>query len=556
MKKNVIFIYTITLILGVLGCTKDLDLTPQNALSDESFWKTEKDFELAANDYYIHLDDHVFENFADLTYGADGPNSISNGSYLVPESDNRWENAYELIRSTTYLITKAEDSPAKDNVQRYVGEARFFRALAYYRLVKTFGDVPLITKVLDLDSEEVFATRTERTEVIDFILKDLDLAATVLPKRSALQNSELSRITNGAALALKARVALFEGTWQKYHGTNNNVDEYLTAAINAASIVINSNEYELYTDDEMPELSFTRLFDFYGDDSKEVILSHRHESDNHGTDYSHWLAKGYGITKKLADMFLCTDGLPIDKSPKFAGYATLTSEFIDRDPRMSGTILPPGTPFIIRNGVNFAGLDGGPYFEILTANKVGYIYRKSQTEDVQGLINVGTEKHDYKMIRYAEVLLIYAEATFEKNGFISDDDLNKSINVLRDRAGVNMIHLTNNHVNSNGLDMLTEIRRERIVELALEGQRLDDLKRWKTAEVEMPKAIKGVKFQGTEYESMYTNLEIGKDVFVDDDGFLVAEASGDRNFEQKDYLFPLPQVELQLNKNLEQNPGW
>jgi hypothetical protein len=164
-------------------------------------------------------------------------------------------------------------------------------------------------------------------------------------------------------------------------------------------------------------------------------------------------------------------------------------------------------------------------------------------------------EYDFKEFRYGEVLLILAEALYEQNGQISDVDLDRTINVLRNR--VNMPALTNAFVTANGLNMLDEIRRERTVELAFEGFRRDDLRRWKMAENVLPQALRGVKFVGTEYQQKYPDLNIGTDIQVDGAGFIVAEPAGSRQFLPKHYLDPLPLQQIQLSKGtLTQNEGW
>ena len=164
-------------------------------------------------------------------------------------------------------------------------------------------------------------------------------------------------------------------------------------------------------------------------------------------------------------------------------------------------------------------------------------------------------EYDFKEFRYAEVLLILAEALFEKNGSITDADLDRTINVIRSRAG--MPRLTNAHVSANLLNMSDEIRRERTVELAFEGFRRDDLSRWKTAETVLPQAIKGVKFVGTEYQTKYPDLSVGTDILVDANGFIVAEPASGRQFLPKHYLDPIPLQQIQLSGGtLTQNTGW
>jgi hypothetical protein len=256
-------------------------------------------------------------------------------------------------------------------------------------------------------------------------------------------------------------------------------------------------------------------------------------------------------TKNLADLYLTTDGLPINESPLFEGYGELDSEFMNRDPRMAMTFIVPGSTIFADGGtwaVTYPGFTG------TNATQTGYMLRKFLDETLEATQFQGS--YDFKEFRYAEVLLILAEALFERDGSISDADLNRTINVIRTR--VNMPALTNAHVTGNGLDMRTEIRRERTVDLAFEGFRRDDLKRWKTAETIMPLAIKGVKFVGTEYEQRYPGLRIGTDIQVDANGFIVTEAAAARRFlPNKHYLDPLPLQQVQLSKGtLTQNPEW
>lgn len=159
-------------------------------------------------------------------------------------------------------------------------------------------------------------------------------------------------------------------------------------------------------------------------------------------------------------------------------------------------------------------------------------------------------------MRYGEVLLSYAEATYELNETISDEELNLSINKLRSRFSTDenqLPSLTNAFASQHGLDMREEIRRERIVEMAVEKLLYDDIIRWKRAEIELPKSIMGIKFD----QEMYPKMVPGKDVMVDADGFVITQDKSTRSFDvSKHYLFPLPLREINLNTNLKQNPGW
>lgn len=561
MKYNIINTIIIVALLFT-GCTKTLDLVPESNISDATFWKSAADYKLAANDLYNSLQGFGFDdNEADIAFST--ANSISNGTYQLTETDANWNTPYTYIRRCNKIITKAEmDAGATSDIKRFWAEAKFFRAYNYWRLFRLYGGVPLITEELDINSEELYASRNSRKETVDFILADLTEAVASLPEKKDLSKEDVGRITKGAALALKARVALFEGTWSKYRG-DNNANGYLDMAIASSESVINSSQYSLYNGKGVQ--SYRYLFIEQGDDASECILDRRYQRDISSHDYTHSLQiGGYLPTKKLADMYLTNDGLPITKATIFHGYNSRISEFENRDPRMTMTILIPGTA-INQPLLGAAPVESWPFYPQRNPN-TGYIIYKFFSEDVisNGLQGNGNSSSvDRHLIRYAEVLLIYAEAKFEKNGTISDDDLNKSINIIR--ARVNMPALTNAFVVANGLDMKQEIRRERTVELALEGFRYDDLRRWKTAETELPQDIKGIKIRGTNWTDPVIINGANKNPFggaswqnnTDADGFIVCEKASGRTFDPvKHYLRPLPTKEILLNPNLEQNPGW
>jgi len=219
---------------------------------------------------------------------------------------------------------------------------------------------------------------------------------------------------------------------------------------------------------------------------------------------------------------------------------------------MAMTFVVPGSDVFQEKGFQpvFPGFTGS------SATRTGYMLRKFLDETVEATQFAG--EYDFKEFRYGEVLLILAEALFERDGVISDADLHRTIGLLRARAGMPDSSATNAFVTGNGLDMLTEIRRERTVELAFEGFRREDLRRWQTAETEMPQAMRGVKFVGTEYATRDTSVHAGRDVQVDAGGFIVAEAAASRQFiVPKHYLDPIPLQQVQLSHGtLTQNPGW
>lgn len=551
MKYLLLTICTIFLV----SCSKDLDLAPKEDISDPTFWKTAADFKLAANNLYNSLEGFGFEDTeTDLAFN--NPNAISNGTYQPTETVALWTNSYVFIRRANIIISK--ESEVKDEgALRFIGEARFFRAYNYWRLYRLYGGLPLIESVYEPTDKELFVPRSSREEIAKFIINDLEQAIQNLPNQTQLSSGDKGRITKGTALALLARVALFEGTWQKYH-SGNEQEYFLTLAREKSLEIINSNQYTLYSAKGIN--SYRYLFIEEGDDSPESILDRRYERNIQGHSVPYLIDRiGYLPTKKLADMYLSSDGLPITQSPLFEGYDSFTSEFMNRDPRMTMTMVVPGSNTkraFFPNGV--ATWPDNPQ----RIPNTGYIAYKYISEDAFGNgsgetgNSHGFDKH---IIRYAEVLLIFAESTFELQGSITDNDLDISINKLRSRVG--MPAITNEFVTSNQLDMKSEIRRERTVELALEGFRYDDLRRWKLAEVEMKKDIKGIKVKDSEWASRPPYSGPSWQSRTDENGFLIAEPSSNRFFEpNKHYLRPLPTREVAFylanGFELTQNSGW
>ena len=538
------------------GCSKELDLIAEDNVTDATFWQTPQDFKLAANNLYNGLDRHGFDDTeSDIAFNF--PNSVSNGNYQLSETNGQWNASYSYIRDINIVLEKSEGKEDAE-ILRFVAEARFFRAWYYWKLLRIFGGVPIIKQSLGAQDPDLYTSRSSRTETVDFILQDLDDAVADLPLKSELADSDVGRITKGTALSLSARVALFEGTWQKFR--DGNADVYLDKAISSSNQVINSNEYALYQG--KGDESYRYLFLQNGDDSQETILDRRYERNILGHDMPYqYDGTGYNPTRRLADLYLDENGVPISNSQSvFQGYDTFESEFQNRDPRMTMTMIIPGQE-TVRVFFPVEPIANWPDFPQRNPN-TGYILYKYMSEDpiANNSGQLGDNSlfdYDRHLIRYAEVLLINAEATFEKNGAISDDALDRTINLLRDR--VNMPHLTNTFVGTYNLDMREEIRRERTIELALEGFRYDDLRRWKIAETKLSQDIKGIKIEGTEWATREPYSLPSYQNRVDENGFLIAET--DRVFDpEKHYLQPLPTREIALyNENgveLTQNPGW
>jgi len=545
---NIKFLTLFVTVAMLLGCEKDLNLAPLDQVSDASFWKVPGDFEKAANAFYRSLASHAnggYDQNSDITVGGSS-NVNSNGSLIIDNGPN-WNGSYSTIRATTRITENYEKAlDIQSDIARYAAEARFFRARAYHNLVSTFGDVPLITKVLTLESEELDAPRASRADVVAYILEDLNWAIANLPLQSELATNEIGRVTKGAALALKSRIFLFEGTWAKYHASGD-ASGYLTTSINASQELIGSGEYAIFMGSSTAE-AYRNVFLEAGEGSSESILARRYNLDleiSHNT--TRWVSTFHNApTKKLADMYVCTDGLPISISPLFQGYDTMISEFENRDPRMSQTIITPNSGVAqLGSLIDLPSIGSGN-----GNSNSGYLSYKFFSDNEESQLGKGY--YDYIEFRYAEVLLNYAEALYEKNGSISDANLNTSINKLRARVG--MLSLTNTLVTSNSLDMLEEIRRERTIELAYEGFRYNDLRRWKQAENLLPVNLRGVKYTGTEYETSPPNNS--KTISVDSEGFVIADNVSLRSWDQKLYLFPIPVEQIKLNPNLTQNPGW
>ena len=555
MKKYILIVSTVIVALLTAMSCQDIDLLPKDNLPDPLFWKTPADYMKEVNQLYSRTESFDTKD-ADSDIGYElNSNNISNGTFSAPNSDGAWSDRFVDLRQCNIIIEKSESYEGSfSEIERYIAEARFFRAYTHWRLMKKYNDVPILTKSLTVESPELYGGRSPRKEVEDFILSELEAIYTKLPKQSELRSDEIGRVTQGAALALKARVALFAGTWAKYHQHRPDYEQLLNQAIEAAERVIESGEYTLFEGKD--EESYRYLFIDEGDDAPEEIFGSRYYDDIrvHGTAHAvYWGWRGTP-TKKLADMYLCkTTGLPIEHpNSGFHGYEKIVDEFTDRDPRMNQTILMPGTPYKnAQHGPDICSSKFTTRPETRTGYKLwkfmGEVFGKPSDKD----------SYNYHIIRYAEVLLILAEATYEKDGSISDDVLNKSINVVRSRKGVEMPPLTNRFVTENGLNMQTEIRRERTVELAFEGFRRDDLRRWKTAETEMKKAIRGIKYTGTEYEEQQA-LNDGYSGQIDENGFLVIEPASNRFFTApKHYYYSLPLDEMYLNPNLApNNPGW
>ena len=230
-----------------LSSCQDIDLLPKDNMPDELFWKTPDDFEKEVNWLYTRTETFgTKDTDSDIAYELN-ENTTSNGTLIAPNTDALWDSTFIDLRQSNMIIEKSqtyEGDPSE--IERYVAEARFFRAYSHFRLMAKYNDIPILTKVLTVDSPELYGSRNKQQEVEDFILSELNEVYAKLPLQSELSSDEAGRVTQGAALALKARVALFAGTWAKYHQHRSDYQQLLQQAIDAAAKVIDSGEYALY----------------------------------------------------------------------------------------------------------------------------------------------------------------------------------------------------------------------------------------------------------------------------------------------------------------------
>jgi len=535
--------YLLVLVLLNFGCNDEfMDRFPPDKVNDANYWKTPGDLRTFANQFYPDLitsGNWTKDNMTDNQAPANRIAFVWN-EYVVPASGGNWgKSDWADIRSCNFFLQRyqtVEGDP--EEIGRYVGEVKFFRAWYYFDKVRMFGDVPWLNQDLNIDSEELFIERTSRKTVVDSILQDLDDAIGQLPETSGEE-----RLTKYAAQAFKSRVALYEGTWRKYHNLGD-FEGLLQQAVGASQEVINSGMFELYTTGN-PQKDYNDLFvmdDLAG--NKEAIMFKRYTEDLLMHNRVRQLGEaGSGFTKDFVDTYLDINGLPISISNVYEGESVsdYLREFRNRDPRMRQTVYTPDQPYHITddgeiqyqhapqfdNGMTFTGYR---IYKMFSPTQRDFEYQRNTIDEF--------------IFRYAEVLLNFAEAKAEL-GELTQQDLDDSINLLRERAG--MPGLTPNvgfvdpdwpawEVSISAL--LNEIRRERRIELAAEGFRFDDLMRWSAGRLlENPETYLGALDPETaEFRVLYPGRNR---VWID-----------------KLYLYPIPSQEIALNPNISQNPGW
>ena len=583
MKSYIKSIKLACMAMASMAMVSCLDFSPEAQMNDDSVWSKANNFQLFANQFYGYT--HDIQSGASYQYAvSDGPHSdtrsdliaganvnvYSQGTNTIPQSDGNYTTLYRQIYYTNLLLKKAASFGNQSAIAVPVAEAKFFRAYCYFELVQLYGNAILLTEPVDMDSPKMNAQRDDRSLVIDQCIKDLQEAAKSLPETAA----EAGRLTGDAANAMLSRVALFEATWQKFHtggadATTNSerVTSLLNTAKTAAKAVMEGGRYKLFYNDKLGTESYRYMFILEDEkcnpaglttkDNTEYILARRHKSTD-GVNLNitkAYLTNAIYPTRKLANMYVCQNGLPITYNgtvnAMFKGYDQATSEYQNRDNRMLTTLAPRGTK-VWDNTVDHCRT-AWDNSDLARAKEVGATANSGYQTHKWAVERQVTDRYecmDFPVIRYAEVLLNFAEAIYELQGRISDSDLDKSLNLVRLRSNPNMVKLSNALVDNNGLSMREEIRRERTVELAFEGFRIDDLKRWATAPVEMPQDQIGVKWKGTQFETLWANQSRQ----LNNEGCIILYDN--RTWDDKLYLYPLPSDQLQLNPNIGQNPGW
>jgi len=535
-------------IMGAGACS--LDRFPETEFSDKDFWNTEADLRLATNRLYQLLEGFTLDNRADDNVNQN-INQVSNGSRSIPTTSDDWNAPYRIIFTANNILIKGERVKGDEAIKnRYLSEAKFFRAHAFFTLVQKYGDVPLLLNILDFDSPELYMDRTSKQEVAKQIYEDLDYATQWLPAASALPADQYGRLTKSAAQALKARVALFLGTFGKYHNEQG-YQNHLDVAVKAAEFVMGqghklfANYGQLFDHPGEGRTNTENIFvKIYGVSSSNLIVGHNYSRDMENGRLS--------MTRNFIRQYLYQDGLPAfnelnqpttKRSTFFvpeAQEASYNTVLENRDPRLAYTLFKA-------EEVAYKG----PWVPTTTLGSRTAYATKKYFNLTDWQVN-GNGTVDKILIRYGEVLLIFAEAKYELTGSISDADLDRSVNALRARAGL-PVKLSNTFAQTNQLSMLEEIRRERNVELALEGFRYTDILRWKLAEKLLTQTLLGAKYNAVDW--------VGADVKnlnLNSDQILIVEDASTRRFDpNKDYYYPVPLREISVSKDkIVQNPNW
>jgi starch-binding outer membrane protein, SusD/RagB family len=579
MKKKLNIISTLLLLIVLGSCIKDK--FPADKLDPGSYFKTEQDLELYVNSFYDQLaeGEEVFMKdgiLSDYFAVSTSPSLLIYGSYTSQEYELEQWWQWDDLRNINFFLENNNNPDLSSQIKdRYNGIARFFRALFYYEKVKTFGDVPWYDKTLSTSDPDLYKKRDSRVYVIDKIIEDLDFAIAHL---SSVKSSNSTTITKWTALALKSRISLFEGTYRKYSGSselNSDYEDLLVAAYNSASMLVNESGYGLNTSGNTP---YRDLFTSESPKTGEVILADAYSSSLARFHNANWLYTSSstgarpGLTKTFINTFLNLDGSRFTDNSNY-DQMFFTEEVQGRDRRLSQIIRTPGYRLL--------GSSVPPDFG---HTKTGYHFIK-YTQDDNANLAMARNTNTLPLIRFAEVLLNYAEAAAEL-GQMSDDIWNATIAALRERAGIEDLsrpqtadpYMMELYPGIFDADLL-EIRRERAIELVGEGFRFDDLRRWRAGHL-LEKEWDGiyVPATGTLYDMngdgildvsfveerpdnplpgvFYYILSPANMLDNGASGKILVYGNISKNFSDKKYLYPIPESQIIINTNLSQNNGW
>lgn len=519
----------------ISGCKKDFfEKYPLDAVSDGTFWNTENDAQLALVGCYNTKVGSEAENFWSARSNICLDLAAGNGSDKDHEPDiltdgtlnssywmvlNYWRTAYQRIATLNNFLDHIGSITMDESKKAImIAEVRTLRAYEYFNMALYFGDIPLVQHVLTIP-EANKVTRAPKAEVWAFVETELIESYPVLP--ITRPDTENGRITSGAALALLGRLQMAEKKWS-----------------DAASTYKKIIDYNCYIIDP----KFRELFWEGKEFSKEIILSSQYQKDVYSVSvfmniyperWGGWFA--FSPVNELVKEFECIDGKAIDKSPLYDP----DNPYDNRDPRMDYTIMISGrTTF---QGQTFLATGSATSPDRFSKSDwPGYAIHKFMDESFTGSLNNSGD--NFILIRYAEVLLSYLESKLESGATIDQTLLDQTINKVRGRDAVKMPAVTIADPN----ELRKIIRRERRVELAFEGLRYYDILRWGIAAEELNRQFTGLKL--TNDPANY------KDYPVDNEGYFLFQK---RNFKKgTNELWPVPQTERDINKNLTQNTGY
>lgn len=591
MKKILVFLSLLFFIN--IGCKKALEKghnqQPYDRLSPATAFKSESDLKLYTNSFYKILPSfsniYSGDQTSDIMQRRDFWNFLVPGGYSADQSSGwSWTN----LRNLNYFINQVNNLPEDTKIsgparRNYLGIARLFRAWFYFEKVVRFGDVPWYNKTLDpADSSDIYKPRDSRELVMDSILNDLTYATTNI---NDTKDNTSSMITKWVALAFKSRVCLFEGTFRKYHGElglQNTADSWLKEAVDAAQKVMEKGLYSIHTNSSNPSESYSELFlnRSSSPPSDEIILADIASSALSVTHDASWIftspTNGLqpSFVKQFINTYLNINGTRFTDLPDFNSIP-FWNEVKGRDLRLQQTIR--------MGDYKRANKPAAPNWSY---TNTGYQPTKFTLHETFA-DGSSVSDNSVPIIRYAEVLLNYAEAKAELGSF-TEGDWNATIKKLRERAGItnsSMPTTPDQYLEDTyypGISDLAilEIRRERAIELALEGFRFDDLLRWKLGknfempwmgmyvpkmnvlydlnedgkpEVSFVSKVPDIKVPGVVYrivDGVVLKLSEG------DHGYMIFHNDFNRTWEEKNYFYPIPTQEIVLNSKLGQNPGW